>query len=100
MKTCYLDMAHRAIADLVEPNELTPNWTITRINVPAEFRGNGYGTALLKLILADADSEGATLQLEVLSSGPLNYDELVAWYVRHGFQQASSGHLERVAQCR
>ena len=99
MQTCYIDREHRAIADLIRPGELTPNWTITRINVPTKFRGNGYGTALLKQILADADAEGATLQLEVLPSGPLDYDELVAWYGRYGFQRTTSGYLKREAQC-
>jgi GNAT superfamily N-acetyltransferase len=95
VKTCYVDFEHRAIADLVSPGELTPNWTITRINVPKKERGKGYGSALLKQILADADAEGVTLQLEPTPSDGLDYDELVLWYVRYGFRFTPSGYMKR-----
>ncbi len=95
MKTCYIDQVHRGIADLVSPGELTPNWTITRINIPKQYRGCGYGTALLKQILDDADQEGATLQLEPSPSGPLAYDDLVLWYKRYGFRTNSYGYMVR-----
>lgn len=87
MKTCYVIPEVRAIADLVQPFELTANWTITRINVPRESRGQGYGTRLLEMILADADAEGLTLQLEVQPSGEMTYAALTDWYMKHGFQQ-------------
>lgn len=95
MKTCYVDIEHRAIADLIAPGELTPNWTITRINVPEKFRGNGLGSKLLDEILADADAEGQALQLEILPSGPLDYDQLEAWYKRRGFRRTVGGYMKR-----
>lgn len=95
METCYVDKDHRGIADLVRPGELTPNWTITRINIPYVHRGNGYGSALLKRILADADKEQAVLQLEVFPTGALNYAELVAWYERNGFVMQATGYMRR-----
>jgi len=95
METCYVDYEHRGIADLVRPGELTPNWTITRINIPHMYRGNGYGSALLRRILKDADLECVTLQLEVFPTGPLNYAELLAWYERYGFVLQPSGYMLR-----
>jgi GNAT superfamily N-acetyltransferase len=95
MKTCYLDKEHRAIADLVAPMEITPFWTITRINVPDIHRGKGLGSKLLKAILQDADQEQVTLALEVFSSGDLDYSDLVNWYGRYGFTVPRFGYLVR-----
>ena len=60
-------------------------YEITRINVPHTLRGRGYGTQILKAILADADTEGATLRLGPSPSDGLSFDDLVHWYERHGF---------------
>ena len=96
MKTCYFDMSTRVIADLILPGELTPGWTISRINVPAIHRGKGLGTKILNEITADADAEGASLWLQVMPSGPLDYDALVAWYRRHGFKHHhTTGYMVR-----
>jgi len=95
MQTCYVNHACRAIADLVRPGELTPDWTITRINVPVAYRGQGFGSKLLDQILADADAEGVAIQCEVSPSGGLNYDQLTAWYMRRGFQYTELGYLRR-----
>lgn len=59
---------------------------ITRINVPQAFRGQGHARELLRRVCADADLEGVTLWLEISSSDGLDYDQLEAWYVRHGFK--------------
>lgn len=89
MRTCYVlplpDSFKGAIADLA-PGEISTFWTITRINVPVEFRGQGYGKALLDMILADADSTGRTLWLQPASSGGLEQATLEAWYERNGFR--------------
>jgi GNAT superfamily N-acetyltransferase len=95
MQNCYVDKAHNAIADLVRPGELTENWTVTRINVPMRHRGQGYGTALLKRILFDADVGGVTLQLEPQPSDGLSYRQLVEWYRRHGFEFVRTGYMAR-----
>lgn len=96
MRTTYVDWDTRSIADLVKPGELTSGWTITRINVPKQHRGKGRGSQLLKQILRDADSEGVELWLEVSPSDGLSYDELFAWYVRHGFDETHYGYLVRL----
>lgn len=77
----------RAIADLVSVPSVDgrPTYMLTRINVPPTARGRGHGSALLRLVLAAADAEGAVVQLEVLPSGPLGRVALVRWYRRHGF---------------
>lgn len=98
MKTCYVDKEHRAIADIIRPGELTPNWTISRINVPAEYRGKGVGGKLLREILADADAEGVTLQLEIMPSDGLTYEELRRWYISYGFRHTPTGYWKRKPQ--
>lgn len=72
MKPCYmvkLSGTRIAIADLVD--YYGRGKIITRINVPAEFRGKGHGTALLKQIIEDADREKIALYLEIQSSDGL-----------------------------
>jgi predicted GNAT family N-acyltransferase len=103
MKTCYtiqLAAFKIAIADLSPPEELTPGWTINRINVPefGDWRGKGHGSRLLKMICDDADKENQPLYLEPMPSGPLDYDALVAWYKRYGFVEWKYGYLRRPKQ--
>ena len=95
MKTSYVDYSSRSIADLVKPGELTKGWTITRINVPSQNRGHGFGTRLLKQICSDADKENVSLWLEPYPSGDLDYQALVDWYSRHGFVMTSLGYMKR-----
>lgn len=90
MKTCYVDPRTCSIADLCDAREMGLIGTlITRINVPEPHRGNGHGSALLREICMDADTEQVNLWLEIHASdgrGVMNYDKLVAWYERHGFK--------------
>jgi GNAT superfamily N-acetyltransferase len=96
MKTCYVDVETRAIADLIKPGELMPCWTISRINVPKEHRGNGHASALLKRIIADADAEGVELALAVSPSDGLGETALALWYGRYGFKlDIMSGYMTR-----
>ncbi len=95
METWYIDFDTRTIADLLPPHELTPGWCISRINVPAEHRGEGHGSTILKRILADADAEKVTLWLEPHPSGPLDYQQLTNWYKRYGFRTHPTGYLVR-----
>jgi ribosomal protein S18 acetylase RimI-like enzyme len=92
VKTCYVDVVTRSIADLVQPGEMAPFWVITRINVPREHRGQGLGSKMLKEICADADKEGCSLGLDVSPSDGLDYDQLVAWYKRYGFKSSQHGY--------
>lgn len=60
---------------------------ITRINVPREARGHGYGRQLLKQACDMADTLGVDLLLEPMpyADCPLSLEELTAWYERNGF---------------
>lgn len=94
MKNCYIvEMPDKciAIADLTRFGDMLPGTTtITRINVPEKYRGQGFGSQLLKQITDDADKDQVILSLEILPSGPLDYDQLRDWYVRYGFYQLHS----------
>jgi predicted GNAT family N-acyltransferase len=99
VKNCYwiqpAGNTRVAIADLTNIGEMVPHtMTITRINVPEELRGQGLGSQLLKMIIADADEDRIGLSLEILPSGPLDYDDLRAWYMRYGFEDSTySGYI-------
>jgi len=73
-----------AVLDLVDYYD--EGYIITRINVPMAHRGKGIGTELLNECITKADELGITLWLEIQSSDGLTYDELEAWYKRHGFK--------------
>lgn len=99
MKFCYvipLSQIKIAIADLADFGD--EGIYITRINVPEQFRGQGHGTALLKMILEDADKEDLELKLEVYASGALNMEQLQEWYSRYGFIKHKFGHYVRKAK--
>lgn len=61
-------------------------WYISAINIPRAHRGKGLGTQLLDAFLKEADEYNKTVWLEIQSSDGLSYDELEAWYLRHGFK--------------
>lgn len=96
MRTFYVIPDKRAIAD-VQP-VIDDVWMITRINVPSVYRGTGVGSTLLRMILEDADAERVTLSLGIVDSGGLSFDDLGAWYRRHGFVdlQGYPGRMERL----
>jgi len=86
-----------AIADVSEIG--TSLYLVNRINVPEDFRGQGYGKKLLEAITKDADLEDVVLMLEVHASDSrdiMNNDELIAWYRRHGFKMVS--YLNRLME--
>jgi ribosomal protein S18 acetylase RimI-like enzyme len=58
------------------------------VHVPTTVRGAGHGRALLRELTARADREGWTLMLESKAQGEggLSTSQLVAWYLRHGFE--------------
>lgn len=60
---------------------------ITRINVPEQHRGQGYGRRLLKQACEAADTDGITLFIEAIpySGSPLDTEALTCWYERMGF---------------
>ena len=77
---------HRlAIADLCA--FVDGAWLVCRINVPSGYRGQGYGTELLRRVCEEADAEEVVLVLEVNAYGDLNDDQLREWYSRYGFEE-------------
>ena len=73
------------IADLSRCRGWENVYEINRINVPAAFRHRGFGTEMLGMVLEFAEDHDIILVLSILPSGPLNHDQLRAWYERHGF---------------
>lgn len=73
---------------------------ITRINVPAEWRGTGVGRSLLKRCCDVADQSKTNLYLEIsaYTDGKMQYDELRAWYERCGFKGSIGGIMRRLPQ--
>ncbi len=84
MRPIYFIREANAIADVGLIND---QYQIFRINVPRKYRGKGFGSRLLKQIIKDADSQGVRLMVGIVASDGLNYDQLEAWYKRHGFEQ-------------
>lgn len=83
------DVARPAIADLVHQPGHTKGmevFLLTRINVPEEARGRGYGSHLLRRICEQANREGVVLEVHPTPSGGLNMTELLRWYRRYGFE--------------
>lgn len=95
MKSCYIDVEHRAIADLFEVTPYDVHDTmhtppgkcmlLTRINVPRMHRGNGVARRLMQQVLRDADAERVTIYLHISPSDGLDFEQLEAWYERCGF---------------
>ena len=87
MDTCYVIPETNAIIDLYDARDLVGvrGRVISRINVPRENRGKGYGSQLLRQVLDIADQEKIRLYLEIAPSDGLNYEQLEAWYKRYGF---------------
>lgn len=93
MLSCYIARnatGGHAIADLVDAGEmgLAKGWIITRI--VSEPKGVGLGREVFQKVLDAADFESQYLWLEINPYGPLNHDQLVAWYKRHGFKWVRS----------
>ena len=72
-------------------------WRISKVYVPEDMRGQGYGRRLLAAVCRAADSAGATLTLTAEPvRGGLRKSELKAWYRRMGFvSPMGDDHMER-----
>lgn len=86
MTSHYEKLGPCALAVLDSVDYYGDGLIITRINVPAAFRGQGYARALLGRICAEADVKRQKLWLEISPSDGLDYDMLEAWYRRAGFR--------------
>lgn len=58
---------------------------LASIDVDRDFRGQGFGSALLKASCELADRHQRTMDLIVSGSGPMTDPILKQWYQRHGF---------------
>lgn len=99
MKTCYtIRMPNRvniAIADLVPYVDKGINcYLITRINVPISYRRLGCGTQLLNAILKAARKDNCILYIHPMTSGDMSNEQLISWYIKHGFTLLDSGELK------
>ena len=68
---------------------------ITNIMVPTQFRKKGYGSFLLNEICRDADINKVALWLEVQYKGGLSKNQLIWWFMRHGFVDAGGIFVRR-----
>jgi GNAT superfamily N-acetyltransferase len=91
-----IDVVSLAVLDSIDltecgvplvPGQSTGAHLITRINVPREYRQQGYGRAMLKAACAEADEAGITLFIEALpyADSLMDTDALTSWYERAGF---------------
>jgi predicted GNAT family N-acyltransferase len=97
MKTCFtikLSPFNMAILDIIEMPFL--GHVITRINVPAGFRGKGHGRELLRQCIEAADAEHLPLYLNINPYGELTYKELKEWYSRYGFELWEEHYYRRL----
>lgn len=95
MRSSYYDEATRSIISLTSPMELYPGWTINRVSVLPPHRGKGLARKLMAEVLFDADMEGVLLYLEVQPDGSptgLDFDQLMSWYRRLGFDDSPFGY--------
>lgn len=61
-------------------------WYFNRLWVKEDCRGQGCGSELLDRLLALIRETEGKLILEINAYGELNYEQLEAFYKRHGFQ--------------
>jgi len=70
-------------------------WEVNRINTPRLHRERGVARELMRQVTHDADAEGATLRLLINPSDGLQWQDLVLWYMRLGFEQVPTGYWVR-----
>ena len=75
------------ICNLVAPHLRDGLREVSFIEVPAEFRGQGYGRQLMDELTLEADEHGIVLFVSVdpYHDSPLDQAALRAWYERNGF---------------
>jgi predicted GNAT family N-acyltransferase len=95
MRQSYFDYDSRSIID-VSPNVLGSGYVLARVNTPARFRGKGIARQLMSQMLTDADQDKVDLWLDINPYGPMDYDQLAAWYIRCGFVLQPNGRFCRV----
>ena len=97
MRLSYYDIEHRVTAYLMDLND--DCYLLTELQTGKNFRGQGHAGRLLDHVLAEADTAGATICLEVSpdnSIGSLGYQALLDFYLRRGFVPVEERSLVRV----
>jgi len=93
MKPCYVD---RESWTTVELSALTDDlYYINRVITPRLYRGKGHASRLMQQVLDDADSDGASLVLEINPYGPMTHKALEVWYLRLGFKKVGRNLYKR-----
>jgi GNAT superfamily N-acetyltransferase len=79
-----------------------PDYIITRVNVPSQYRWQGHGHRLLQRICRMADNRGVTLWIAPAPYGPntMTLAVIRQWYKRHGFENDSTGLMFREPRAR
>jgi GNAT superfamily N-acetyltransferase len=84
-----------AIADIKNDGNW---WYFNRIYTPPQYRNKGYGTKVLKQVIAWADKEGQHIYLDRnaygAETGGLNDAQLEKWYSKYGFVPIPSKRSE------
>lgn len=101
MREHYMHQATRSIISLSPPTYSThPGWTICRVSVLPQHRGQGHASQLMRDVTADADRDGVTLYLDIQpdhSPESLSFEELYKFYARNGFK--AWGHYPTMRRC-
>ena len=84
--------AFRLQSSIAEISLLENNtWMFNRLLVPSKFRGQGYGTLLLKSVVKFCHENNLSLLCPINPYGDLNYEQLFNFYTRHGFVPLEDG---------
>jgi GNAT superfamily N-acetyltransferase len=100
MRDSYYDLEHRVTARLLELGD-PQTWLVTELQTGRHFRGHGHAGRLLDVVIKDADAEEVTLCLAVQPDGSidcLEYDALIDFYSRRGFELIEEGAMRREPQ--
>jgi hypothetical protein len=93
MRERYKDRKTGGLAR-VSPSVIYDGFDIDSIRV--RIKGHGGGSRLMEKILRDADKRSETLYLVVVPSGPMDEQQLRAWYQRLGFESFGSMWMRRI----
>lgn len=93
MRERYKDRRTGGLAR-VSPSTLYDGYHIDSLRV--RLKGRGGGSRIMKQILNDADRRMETLYLVVVPSGPMDEQQLRAWYQRLGFEDHGSLWMRRI----
>jgi GNAT superfamily N-acetyltransferase len=84
------DIGAFCIDDIDESEEIS----LSLIKVRRGLTGQGYGTGLLDMFCDLADKHCVAVQVEVVPTGHLEEDDLIAWYRRRGFEMVPPGPFD------